>query len=98
MRNLLATDPDADRFGMIERYADGSHRYFNGNEIGLLLLKLRYDNIKEQHKNLYMVKSIVSSAASDRLAHALEIENHTVLTGFKYISEILQKKKILMKH
>lgn len=92
---VLATDPDADRFGMIERYADGSYRYFNGNEIGLLLLKLRYDNIIEQSENqsLYMVKSIVSSAASDRLAQALEIENHTVLTGFKYISEILQKKE-----
>ena len=40
-----------------------------------------------------MVKSIVSSAASDRLAQALEIENNTVLTGFKYISEILQNKE-----
>lgn len=92
---ILATDPDADRFGMIERYENGEYRYFNGNEIGLILLKLRYDNIKSAKPNtpLYLVKSIVSSAASDRLAQALEIESNTVLTGFKYISEVLQKKE-----
>lgn len=92
---ILATDPDADRFGMIERYNNGSHRYFNGNEIGLILLKLRYDQLKAEGVNqpLYMVKSIVSSAASDRLAQALKLESNTVLTGFKFISEILQNKQ-----
>ncbi|RIN74021.1 phospho-sugar mutase [Staphylococcus simulans] len=92
---ILATDPDADRFGMIERYNDGTHRYFNGNEIGLILLKLRYDQLTAEGTNqpLYMVKSIVSSAASDRLAQALDLESNTVLTGFKFISEILQNKQ-----
>lgn len=92
---ILATDPDADRFGMIERYKDGTHCYFNGNEIGLILLKLRYDQLKAEDTNqpLYMVKSIVSSAASDRLAQALNLESNTVLTGFKFISEILQNKQ-----
>ena len=92
---ILATDPDADRFGIIERYKDGTHRYFNGNEIGLILLKLRYDQLKAEGTNqpLYMVKSIVSSAASDRLAQALDLESNTVLTGFKFISEILQNKQ-----
>ncbi|PTI88450.1 phospho-sugar mutase [Staphylococcus simulans] len=92
---ILATDPDADRFGMIERYKDGTHRYFNGNEIGLILLKLRYDQLNAEGTNqpLYMVKSIVSSAASDRLAQALDLESNTVLTGFKFISEILQNKQ-----
>lgn len=92
---VLATDPDADRFGMIERYNDGTHRYFNGNEIGLILLKLRYDQLTAEGTNqpLYMVKSIVSSAASDRLAQALDLESNTVLTGFKFISEILQNKQ-----
>lgn len=92
---ILATDPDADRFGMIERYNDGTHRYFNGNEIGLILLKLRYDQLTAEGTNqpLYMVKSIVSSAASDRLAQALGLESNTVLTGFKFISEILQNKQ-----
>lgn len=92
---VLATDPDADRFGMIERYNDGTHHYFNGNEIGLILLKLRYDQLTAEGTNqpLYMVKSIVSSAASDRLAQALDLESNTVLTGFKFISEILQNKQ-----
>lgn len=92
---ILATDPDADRFGMIERYDNDHYRYFNGNEIGLLLLKLRHEQItaKGHQQPLYMVKSIVSSAASDRLAKALDIKPYTVLTGFKFISEVLQNKQ-----
>ncbi|WP_114603679.1 phospho-sugar mutase [Staphylococcus sp. EZ-P03] len=92
---ILATDPDADRFGMIERYGKDDYRYFNGNEIGLILLKLRYEQLKAEHNEqpLFMVKSIVSSAASDRLGKALGLQVNTVLTGFKFISEILQNKQ-----
>ncbi|MGN5883809.1 MULTISPECIES: phospho-sugar mutase [Staphylococcus] len=92
---ILATDPDADRFGMIERYGKDDYRYFNGNEIGLILLKLRYEQLKAERNEqpLFMVKSIVSSAASDRLGKALGLQVNTVLTGFKFISEILQNKQ-----
>lgn len=92
---ILATDPDADRFGMIERYGKDGYRYFNGNEIGLILLKLRYEQLKAERNEqpLFMVKSIVSSAASDRLGKALGLQVNTVLTGFKFISEILQDKQ-----
>ncbi len=92
---ILATDPDADRFGMIERYGKDDYRYFNGNEIGFILLKLRYKQLKAERNEqpLFMVKSIVSSAASDRLGKALGLQVNTVLTGFKFISEILQNKQ-----
>ena len=86
---VLATDPDADRLGVVERYQDGSTRYFNGNEIGLLLMKLRYQQLSDdQHK--YIIKSVVTSALSEKLAHSLNIDVINVLTGFKYISEQLK--------
>ena len=89
---IIATDPDADRFGFIERYEDGTYTYFNGNEIGLLLMKLRYQEALESGKQLYMAKSIVTSELAERLARALNVEVNNVLTGFKYISELLEQK------
>lgn len=86
---ILATDPDADRIGIVERYEDGSTRYFNGNEIGLLLMNLRNQQLSDdQHK--YIIKSVVTSALSEKLAQSLNIGVINVLTGFKYISEQLK--------
>ncbi|WP_340278123.1 phospho-sugar mutase [Staphylococcus coagulans] len=90
---IIATDPDADRFGFVERYEDGSTRYFNGNEIGLILLKLRYQQLQTSGNAFYMVKSIVTGALSEVLASALDIKIVNVLTGFKYISEELELRQ-----
>ncbi|RIM91181.1 phospho-sugar mutase [Staphylococcus xylosus] len=89
---IIATDPDADRLGIVERYEDGSTRYFNGNEIGLLLIKLRNLQLSDtQHK--YIIKSVVTGALSEKLAKSLNIKVIKVLTGFKYISEQLKHFK-----
>lgn len=89
---IIATDPDADRLGIVERYEDGSTRYFNGNEIGLLLIKLRNLQLSDtQHK--YIIKSVVTGALSEKLAKSLNIKVINVLTGFKYISEQLKHFK-----
>lgn len=87
---IIATDPDADRLGIIERYNDQTYRYFNGNEIGILLTKLRFQDLVEEGKQLYMIKSIVTSELAERLALALDVEVNNVLTGFKYISNLLE--------
>ncbi|MBO1209486.1 phospho-sugar mutase [Mammaliicoccus sciuri] len=89
---LIATDPDADRIGIVERYKDGSTRYFNGNEIGLLLLKMRNNQLVDT-KNKYIIKSVVTGALSEKLAKSLDIGVINVLTGFKYISEQLENSK-----
>ncbi|MGI2234915.1 phospho-sugar mutase [Staphylococcus cohnii] len=89
---IIATDPDADRLGLIERYDDETYRYFNGNEIGILLTKLRFQDLVEEGKQLYMIKSIVTSQLAERLALALVVEVNNVLTGFKYISNLLEKE------
>ncbi|MCU5746037.1 phospho-sugar mutase [Staphylococcus sp. SQ8-PEA] len=89
---IIATDPDADRFGFIERYEDGSSTYFNGNEIGLIMMKLRYQEALESGQQLYMAKSIVTSELAERFGDLLGVEVNNVLTGFKYISELLESK------
>ena len=89
---IISTDPDPHRLGIVERYEDGSTRYFNGNEIGLLLIKLRNLQLSDtQHK--YIIKSVVTGALSEKLAKSLNIKVINVLTGFKYISEQLKHFK-----
>ncbi len=89
---IVATDPDADRFGMIERYDDGSHYFFNGNEIGLMLMKWRAQELMHNHDHKYVVKTIVTGATSEALAQKLGLECINVLTGFKYISDQLHQR------
>ena len=90
---IIATDPDADRLGFVERYDNQTFRYFNGNEIGLLLMKLRFQELAEDTKHKYIVKSIVTSELAERLAGSLNVEVNNVLTGFKYISDLLEQKQ-----
>ncbi|MEB7657758.1 phospho-sugar mutase [Mammaliicoccus vitulinus] len=85
---IVATDPDADRIGIVERYEDGTTRYFSGNEIGLLLIKLRDDALSNDQQK-YIIKSVVTSTLSEKLARSLDMGVINVLTGFKYISEQL---------
>ncbi|MBM6629600.1 phospho-sugar mutase [Mammaliicoccus vitulinus] len=85
---IVATDPDADRIGIVERYEDGTTRYFSGNEIGLLLIKLRHDALSNDRQK-YIIKSVVTSTLSEKLARSLDMGVINVLTGFKYISEQL---------
>lgn len=88
---IIATDPDADRFGIVERYEDGTHYFFNGNEIGLLLTYLRAKELKNCPQTPYIIKTIVTGATSDALAKHLGLNIINVLTGFKYISDQLQQ-------
>lgn len=89
---IIATDPDADRLGFIERYGDNDYRYFNGNEIGLLFMKLRFQDLIEANTPQYIIKSIVTSELAERLAISLNVEVANALTGFKYISDLIEQK------
>lgn len=92
---IIATDPDADRFGIVERYEDGTYYFFNGNEIGLLLTYLRAQELKNCTQTPYIIKTIVTGATSDALAKYLGLNVIDVLTGFKYISDQLHQHESL---
>lgn len=90
---VIATDPDADRLGFIEIDDDQNCHYFNGNEIGLILMKLRFQDLIVEGSDLYIIKSIVTSEMAQRLAQSLDVKVNNVLTGFKYISDLLSQKE-----
>ncbi|PKE21336.1 phospho-sugar mutase [Macrococcoides caseolyticum] len=82
---LIATDPDADRMGIVA-HVDGKFHYFNGNQIGALLLHYRIQSTKTI-ENRAAVKSIVTSDLGRKIAEANNVKMFDVLTGFKFIAE-----------
>jgi len=90
---VIATDPDSDRVGVMTRTADGSFRTISGNQMGALLLDYVITQKKALGtltKNAYCVKSIVSTEMANKIAEANGIVIHSVLTGFKFIGEVIK--------
>ncbi|MDD4462035.1 MAG: phospho-sugar mutase [Eubacteriales bacterium] len=90
---VIATDPDADRTGLAVRTRDGHYQVLTGNQIGLLLLEYILQ-AKRRDKSLlpgsFAVTTIVSTRLTRRIAAEYQIDLYEVLTGFKYIAELIQ--------
>lgn len=90
---VIATDPDADRMGAAVRLADGSYQVLTGNQIGLLLMD--YILSAKSEKGIlpdqsFVATTIVSTRLVHRVAHAFKVKLFEVLTGFKYIGELIK--------
>lgn len=83
---ILGTDPDADRLGVLVKNADGSYDVLTGNQTGLLLLDyiLANTDIKDGD---FVVKSIVSTDLTKKIAASYNVALYDVYTGFKFIAE-----------
>ncbi len=89
---LLATDPDSDRVGIAVKDYDGSYRLISGNEDGVMLTDFILSNRKANGtlpENPVVVKTIVTSKLVEKLCEKYGAELKNVLTGFKYIGEII---------
>ena len=90
---VIATDPDSDRVGVMTRTKDGSFATISGNQMGALLLDYVISQKKALGtitKNAYAVKSIVSTEMVNKIAEENGIKLHAVLTGFKFIGEVIK--------
>ncbi len=90
---IVATDPDADRVGVMTRTKDGSFMTITGNQMGALLLDYIITAYKETNTmpdEPYAVKSIVSSEMATRICEANGVKMFNVLTGFKFIGEVIK--------
>lgn len=88
---LLATDPDCDRVG-IAVLTNGEYKLLTGNDVGCLLVDYILSQKKEKgtlSENPVIIKSIVSSDLSTMIAQSYGAEMRNVLTGFKYIGELM---------
>lgn len=89
---VLGTDPDSDRVGIAVRDYDGSYRLITGNEDGAMLTEYILSNRKANGtlpEKPVLVKTIVTTKLVEKLCEKYGAELKNVLTGFKYIGEII---------
>ncbi len=90
---VIATDPDSDRVGVMTRTKNGSFATITGNQMGALLLDYVINERRRKGtlpEYAYCVKSIVSSDMAYKIASDNGVKLHDVLTGFKFIGEVIK--------
>ncbi len=93
---VMATDPDADRVGIAVKDNHGKFILLNGNQTAAVLLYYIFRKWKENGKitgKEYMIKTIVTTELLIDLADKYGIETYDVLTGFKWIADIIRKNE-----
>lgn len=91
---VMATDPDSDRVGIAVRNEKNEFILLNGNQAASLMI---YYLLTKWHENgkltgrEYIVKTIVTSELLFDIADSFKVEKYDVLTGFKYIADIIKR-------
>ncbi len=90
---IFATDPDADRIGVIATDSGGNFVALSGNQIGVLLTEFMLRTMKEKGTLTdkgAIIKTIVTTSMVYPIAKDYGVHVHDVLTGFKYIAELIK--------
>lgn len=90
---IMATDPDADRLGVLVKNGN-EYENINGNQLGSLILYYLLDEMnakKRLPKNGAMVKTIVTSELGKVIADRYNVTTENTLTGFKYIGDKIKE-------
>lgn len=93
---VMATDPDADRIGIAVRNDANEFTLLNGNQTAALLSHYLFTKWKENgllNGKQFMVKTIVTSELLIDMANKYGIDTYDVLTGFKFIADIIKKNE-----
>jgi phosphoglucomutase len=93
---LLGTDPDADRVGIGVKDDKGEWTLLNGNQTAVLAFNYLIEARKEKgitQSNDMVVKTIVTTDMIDEIARKSNIHCYNVLTGFKWIAELIREKE-----
>ncbi len=96
---VMATDPDADRVGIAVRDDKGKLVLINGNQTAALLTYYLLSQWSEKGKlkgKEYIVKTIVTTELIADMARHYEVPYDDVLTGFKFIADIIKKNEDTM--
>jgi len=92
---LLGTDPDADRVGIAIKDNNGNWVLMNGNQTAVLAFNYMIEARKAKgitQPNDMVIKTIVTSDMINRFAAGNGVACYDVLTGFKYISEMIRER------
>ncbi|MBD5231067.1 MAG: phospho-sugar mutase [Bacteroidales bacterium] len=90
---VVASDPDADRIGLVVRDKKGEYQLVNGNQIVMIFLYYlitRNVELGRLNGTEYCVKTIVTTEAIKRIADANKITCFDCYTGFKWIADVMR--------
>lgn len=93
---LLGTDPDADRVGVGVKDNHGNWVLLNGNQTAVLAFNYMIEARRKKglaKDNDMVVKTIVTTDMIDIISAKNEIKCYNVLTGFKWIAELIKSKE-----
>ncbi|GAA0545221.1 phospho-sugar mutase [Chitinophaga japonensis] len=93
---LLGTDPDSDRVGIAVKDLEGEWILLNGNQTAVLLFNYIIEGRKK--KGLagptdFVGKTVVTSDLIDVFAAKNGVRCYNVLTGFKWIADLIRLKE-----
>ena len=93
---VMASDPDADRIGVVIKNTKGEYELVNGNQIVMIFLYYLMARNKELGKltgNEYIVKTIVTTDTIKSIAEKQNIKLYDVFTGFKWIATVMRENE-----
>ncbi|MDR1867717.1 MAG: phospho-sugar mutase [Treponema sp.] len=93
---VMATDPDADRFGIAVPDKTGNFVLVTGNQLGALLADYIFLSLKECGKmpaKPAMINSIVTTGMQKKIAEYYGAQCLECLTGFKWIASVWRESE-----
>ena len=93
---LLGTDPDADRVGIGVKDNHDEWVLMNGNQTAVLAFNYLIEARKAKgiaRPNDMVIKTIVTTDMIDKIAQHNGVNCYNVLTGFKWIAEMIREKE-----
>ncbi len=93
---LLGTDPDSDRVAIGIKNHGGEWVLLNGNQTAVLAFNYLMEARKEKgiaKSNDMVIKTIVTTDMIDELAAHYGVACYNVLTGFKWIADLIRAKE-----
>jgi phosphoglucomutase len=93
---LLGTDPDADRVGIGIKNHKDEWVLMNGNQTAVLACAYMIEARKAKgiaQPNDMVIKTIVTTELIDAIAGKNNVACYNVLTGFKWIAELIKEKE-----
>ncbi|MCL3780471.1 phospho-sugar mutase [Prolixibacteraceae bacterium JC049] len=91
---IMASDPDADRLGIVVKNDKGEYEIVNGNQTCLLFTYYLITKWKENGLltgKEFVVKTIVTTELIAEIANRNNVEYFDTYTGFKYIADVIRE-------
>ena len=93
---VIGTDPDSDRVGIAVRNLQGELELLNGNQAASVLIYYCLERWKEAGRltgDQFVAKTIVTTDLIDKMAAAYDVACPNVLTGFKWIADVIRENE-----